>query len=139
MAEWRRSHRIWRWKIVIWRRQSGAGGLSDFVWVNKVSSLKTILLDKKLKNTCQPFHGECQVLVTSKMNIFVIQLLYICERTLNNKKRSKFSQKRQETIEIIFTGVVSFLEKSCQMEKACFIFKWFLAPSPHPCINSTEI
>ena len=32
VAGWGRNDRIWRWKIVFWtRRQSGAGGSSDFV------------------------------------------------------------------------------------------------------------
>ena len=37
----------------------------------KVFSLKRILLNNKLKNTCQPFHGECQELVPCQKNLIV--------------------------------------------------------------------
>ena len=62
-----------------------------------------------VKNACQPFHVECQVLVTSKINISLIYLLYNSEWTLNNKDRSKFNKKVQEAIKIKSTGVVSLM------------------------------
>ena len=40
--------------------------------MNKVFSLKGILSITNVKNACQPFHVECQVLVTSEINISLI-------------------------------------------------------------------
>ena len=72
LAGWGRNDWIWRWKIVIWnRRQSGAGGSSDFVWVNiMVFFLERILLYNKLKNTCQSFHGESSTGCTQAIQLY---------------------------------------------------------------------
>ena len=52
VAGWGRNLYIWRWKVIIeTRRQSGAGELSDFVWVHKVffGFEKDFILQQMLK------------------------------------------------------------------------------------------
>ena len=67
-----------------------------FCWWIRYFLWKGFCFATNVKNACQPFHVECQVLVRRKINISLISLLYNCEWTLNNKDSSKVSKKLQE-------------------------------------------